>query len=197
MPPKTHPCLRCKGNVGKEAAVQCGVCRLWVHKKCEKLSDEVFNFLSDNIQAGVLWQCSCCQSSTAELSAAVKSLRTELTAVTERVGKTEDTNKLQDSRLDKLEALTKNLEQRLDNNKEEVSASILEEMREREEKRGNILIHNVGESDSAAWEEQKRWDVCPSTMLWMQFSLTSNLKTRLSSAGGWAPKRRAGVGHCL
>ncbi len=123
-----------------------------------KLPDEVFTFLSDNIQAGVLWQCSCCQSSTAELSAAVKSLRTELTARTDRVGKTEDVNKLQDNRLDKLEALTKNLEQGLSNNKEEVTASILEEMRERDEKRGNIIIHNVGEPDRSTWEEEKKWD---------------------------------------
>ncbi len=73
--------------------------------------------------------------------------------------KTEETNKQQDTRLDRLNALTQNVETRMDGIKNDVTASIMEEMREREEKKLNIILHNVGEATRSSWEEEKNWDV--------------------------------------
>ena len=154
-----HPCIRCKNNVGKEYAVKCGVCEQWVHKDCEGIPEEVFKFISANVQRGVLWQCTSCQASTAKLDAAVKSLRSDLTSVTSRVEKMEENSKLVDSRLGQVEGQVGNLQNEVSKVREEVAASIFEEMRLREERKNNILLHNVQEPPRSTWEEEKSGDV--------------------------------------
>ncbi len=47
----------------------------------------------------------------------------------------------------------------MDAAKTDATSSMLEEMREREEKRNSIILHNVGETSSNTWEEEKAWDV--------------------------------------
>ena len=158
-PQPKFPCIRCKNNVGKEYAVKCGVCELWSHKDCEGLSDELFKFISSNGQKGVLWQCSSCQASTARLDAAVKSLRGDLTAVTTRVEKVEENSKLADSRLNKIETQMNSIQISVNKAKEEVTASIFDEIRQREERRNNLIFHNLQESARGDWEAEKKCDV--------------------------------------
>ncbi|KAG7165863.1 putative PHD-finger-containing protein 5, partial [Homarus americanus] len=51
-----------------DKAVSCDVCEVWFHIECEKLPEEVYNFMQDEEAEGVLmWYCSHCKKGCAKL----------------------------------------------------------------------------------------------------------------------------------
>ena len=48
----------------------CTVCQLWMHKKCSKLTDNMFNFLNDMDEQGIpsVWACDSCGNATRSLN---------------------------------------------------------------------------------------------------------------------------------
>ena len=157
MPPKENPCLRCKKNVGKVKAVSCATCKQWVHKECEEMTDELFNVLAGKY-GGIKWECQSCQASTARLEAQIKQVETRLNKVEEKMVTFEDKSKLQETRLDKVEMIADQAKKAVEEVKEDVAKVILEEMREREDKKLNIILHSVGEAENVSAEESKKWD---------------------------------------
>ena len=48
-----------------DSGLQCEVCDLWYHTKCQKVSDDMFEFLEKN--AGTHWNCKSCSKSMAKV----------------------------------------------------------------------------------------------------------------------------------
>lgn len=123
------------------------------------MSDEEFNFLAARVGTGYTWQCSACMASGARIEAALKEVENRVATVEGRVNRIEDREKLTDSRLERLEAANKDHEAESAKTKEDVTAIILEELREREEKRMNVIIHGVREPPmDASTEDARDWD---------------------------------------
>ena len=131
MAPKDFPCLRCKKNVGKVKAVSCATCKQWVHKECEEMSDELYSVLLGKY-GGVKWDCQSCQASTARLVAHIKQVEIRLNKVEERMEAADDRSKLTKAKLDKVEMVAK----------EDITKIVLDEIRERDDKRLNIILHS-------------------------------------------------------
>lgn len=70
----------------------------------------------------------------------------------------ETREKVVNSRLDKVETNTGHMQRQIEASHEETKKAILEEMREREEKRCNIIMHNVKEAEEGDREAEKVWD---------------------------------------
>ena len=155
MAPKQpeYPCIRCKRNVGKVKSVSCGTCGLWVHKECEEMSDELFAVLAGKY-GGVKWHCSSCEASSARLEAAIKQVEIRLSNVEGRMDMADERAKVVDVRVEKVEMVAEQAMRAVEGVKVDVTRIVLEEMREREEKKLNIILHNVGESEKG----EEMWD---------------------------------------
>ena len=153
MPPKTtqHPCLRCRKNVGQVKAVQCGSCKQWAHKECEDMSDEEFNFLSKQ-KGGIVWHCTCCQASTARLEDAIRQLEKRVKNNEDRVDQIESREKVAEERLSKVEGEAAEARKALKDAQKDTVKIVFEEMRERDERRCNLIFHNVGETQGESME---------------------------------------------
>ena len=133
MAPKDFPCLCCKKNVGKVKAVSCATCKQWVHKECEEMSDELYSVLLGKYGGvSVKWDCQSCQASTARLVAHIKQVEIRLNKVEERMEAADDRSKLTKAKLDKVEMVAK----------EDITKIVLDEIRERDDKRLNIILHS-------------------------------------------------------
>ncbi|KAG7160874.1 putative PHD-finger-containing protein 4, partial [Homarus americanus] len=65
----TEKCGECGLTIkDSDKAVSCDVCEVWFHIECEKLREEVYNFMQDEEAEGVLmWYCSHCKKGCAKL----------------------------------------------------------------------------------------------------------------------------------
>ncbi|KAG7163512.1 putative PHD-finger-containing protein 1 [Homarus americanus] len=70
----TEMCGECGLTVkDSDKAVSCDVCEVWFHIECEKLPEEVYNFMQDEEAEGVLmWYCSHCKKGCAKLHKYIK-----------------------------------------------------------------------------------------------------------------------------
>ena len=190
MPPKEFPCLRCKRNVGKVKAVSCATCKQWVHKECEEMSDELYNVLAGKFGGGAMWQCQSCVASTARLEASIKQVETRLNSVEGRVVTVEEKSKQTDLRLDKVEMVVEQTKKAVAEAKEDVAKIVLEELREREDKKFNIILHSVGEAGAVPQEEAKKWDedsfdnIMRAMEVNISYERNATFSRRLGAAGG-------------
>ena len=138
-------------------AVTCGTCKMWVHKECEEMSDDLFAVLAAKY-GGIMWQCQACVASTARLDAAVKLVEKRMEAVEARMDAAEEREKLVDVRMERVELVADQAKKDVSNAKEDVAKVIFDEMREREDRKLNIILHNVGEAGDVTVEQEKMWD---------------------------------------
>ena len=160
---KDFPCIRCDIHVKvNDKAIQCAMCDLWVHQKCEKMSDETFKVLDiQHEETGqCFWSCkSCCsyarkfdkrmrdvEKRVQGLETLVPSIQSDLVTVKEEV-----------ATLKKVTTeISEENSSKSDVNQEKVTATVLEEMRERESRKCNLIIHNLAEPDNNVTDTKER-----------------------------------------
>ena len=163
-PKPKHPCLRCRGAVTKEhKSVQCQTCQFWVHTECQGISDEVFRILADpDSFGGVCWNCDSCLASSARLERTVVALETRVKAA-ETVS-TQAINEIK--RVDSDIALLRKEMEEVKNKVKDTTELRMEEyvtkeeLREREARKTNIIMHRVAEpsEEYRTMEERRRVD---------------------------------------
>ena len=165
---KDHPCLRCKKHVKSGvAAIMCSVCELWLHVKCPgndepEMSQDLYQALDSQqtLTGAAYWTCASCRKFAAKLDARCKALAKSLEAVEKRVG-------TQDSELEKLkkdvaklqeDAKTASAKAKPDAVKETVTGAVFKELRERDAKRFNVVVHGLPEAPRAVTDGKARRD---------------------------------------
>ena len=160
---KDYPCLRCDQHVKRtDAAVQCALCDLWVHKACENMSEETFKVLdTQNAQTGqCFWCCKSCKNyalkfdkrmrdvekRVQDLETAVPKLSTDVQNMQGEIEKIKDTNV----------KLSKEVKEVGSGSKAEVTTHVFTEMRERESRKCNIIIHNLPEPGAEIIDKDER-----------------------------------------
>lgn len=145
---KDFPCLKCDIHVKRnDCAVQCYLCDLWIHQKCAEISDVLFKELvyqADN-SGGTHWACKACRSSSAKLNKKineiykkVETLEEEQKDTKKEVETIKDDVKTVNSRIDKIDTTCKNAA-------ESAQEAMFRELKDREEKKNNLIIHNLPE----------------------------------------------------
>ena len=143
---KDFPCLKCEEHVKKnDYAIQCNLCDLWVHQKCVDISDTFFKELVYQIEnnGGGFWSCKSCRSATAKLNK-------KITEIFKKVEDLEEVTKENKSEIGALKEGQQNLDKEIENVKQsnlESSANsqkqVYAELRDREERKENLIIHNL------------------------------------------------------
>ena len=147
-PPK-DVCADCKRKVRRtDEAVECEVCEIWFHNKCQNVSDALYPVLQDKTER-VSWYCNYCSRGAKPLmkklqKLSVKQVKTEeeVKKISERVKAIEDVS---------IGKLIPDMDEKITSKVEEE----IEEYRERELRKCNLILHNVPESKKESTEERK------------------------------------------
>lgn len=121
------------------------------------MADEVYAVLAGKY-GGVTWSCSSCLASTARIEASLKQLETRVAGVEENLAAVESRAKNTETRMDKVEMLADQTRKLVTDSTKDTASVIFEELREREEKKLNVVIHCADEAPTGTFEEQRMWE---------------------------------------
>jgi len=158
MPPKksTFPCKVCKKTTVSSHSLRCTVCLFWVHQNCGDVSDElkatiekfpsckwVFPHCEEGVEK-LNDRISAINQKTVEMDMEIKANKKGITDLSVDVGNVKsncdkNTEKLKDAKSDAQDA-------------------VFIELRAREDKKGNLILHNVPESDCNTGKERQDED---------------------------------------
>ena len=176
-------CADCNKEVkDSQSAVSCDGCGLWHHTGCEKVSDEIYAFLSVNNDSSLHWMCRKCTvifqqlfSSVMRIDEAQKRLEDKMDAMMSKldvVSKAPDVEqgeaqkRLEDkvdvmmSKMDNATTVPDNIQERVE---EALRTKTMEDKEEEEEihkRRNCVIIHGLTESLSDEPEERIDDDFC-------------------------------------
>ena len=161
MPPKkatVFPCLGCKKPVTKKTGgVKCNYCEEWVHAKCGGITPA--HLLSLEECEGSSWTCKPCRGVSQKFKQELQLLNLKQTRLKAQVDENQEAISKQDTRLTRVEQELKNVE--TDKIVEKSEEAIYEEFRERENRRDNLVIHQVTEAPNNIEKggERKDYDI--------------------------------------
>ena len=141
------PCIICSKNTGSGGAIQCTICTMWCHTKCSGLSKEILKGLE--VQARELgityWACRSCTSFNHKVNTQLREVNKRQDATDKKV----EENKQRIEAVNKVAEEAKNEVRAQANQIEELEMRLerkmAEELREREARRLNLIIHGVPE----------------------------------------------------
>ena len=155
-----HPCLKCSQQVKKNCkAIQCSFCEYWVHIECGDISDTLYKEMCKRADThGHFWVCMACKATSFVF-------RKQIDKLTERIGNaeeriTETKNDLEKAKedTDLVKKRVSNLEKKSDEDSARTKDSVFEEISDRENRKLNLVFHNITESTSNVAEERKKFD---------------------------------------
>ena len=157
-------CLGCSTVFKKsDYSLQCTVCGLWSHKTCAGATDEMFSFLEGQMKATgrSYWACKPCQVYAEGMNHRLKQMEERIDRVEKLSEATAQETKTVNDRVQALEKAVTSRETEIDKKIRNEELSIYEELREREARKLNVVIHEVGECDKegASGLERKEWDL--------------------------------------
>lgn len=160
---KKDICLGCGKPFGRETAIQCAICGLWIHHKpCSGVSDEGFKFLDEQVKAtgSAYWACRPCMAYSQGITQKIKVIEKDI----EEVQKTAKANT---EGVKKVEGSLEELKREVEKNKKEMEEAIRAterrmgaEWREREIRRKNVVMHRIAEAGESprTGEERRQYD---------------------------------------
>jgi hypothetical protein len=160
---KDSSCLGCSKKFTKnDAAVQCTVCGLWIHKQCADISNEVFDFLDrQKKETGrAYWGCKPCSTYAEGMNHRLKQIEDELKVVKQSTVNNEAAIQRVEKKVDELVEQAKKTEVLTKDDLDARMREEREEMRERKEREMNVIIHGLDEceNEEAGGEERIKWD---------------------------------------
>ncbi len=146
--PAPNPCIACQRNCTKaQHSVRCTLCELWCHKTCAGLSDEAFRGLDvQQKETGTaFWACKSCLGYAKKVNQQFKRIDERMDGTDRRVEenkkKIEETNLLAQNTAEEVKKLAGKMDQLSDKMEETLDT----ELRERETRRLNLIIHGIHE----------------------------------------------------
>jgi hypothetical protein len=156
------------------------VCGLWIHKTCANISDEGFKFLEEQVKntGMAFWACRACTAYANGMNHRLKDIEAKIDKVKESCGRNEEG--LKDIQ-EEVAKLTRTVESQGRKVEEAAAAgnnndSVFEEMREREMKKANVVMHGMREApDDMAGRDRWDWDMksCENLFMALDIGLTA------------------------
>ena len=148
---------------------------LWAHAECQNISKELYACLRNPGKVGgvVLWQCDSCVAASSGLDARVTALETDIGKMEARIIRNEGSVQEATKRVDKVEARQGKVEERMENERERIRMERVVEMRERELRKKNVVIHRMMEADKELVnaDERREWDMASCANLFKELDL--------------------------
>jgi hypothetical protein len=144
-----HPCITCGKNV-TGASVQCTLCNLWCHKQCTNLSESAFKglMLQAKEVGTAYWACRSCLSFAAKMNRHLQETSKRQDQLEERVNVNSNSITRNEQNVEELRQELRRALAKMDSEKEARDDALCEELREREIRRLNIIIHGLQEPDN-------------------------------------------------
>ena len=146
-------CLGCglafgKTTGKKEAAVKCMICSLWCHKSCAAVSDEYLKILEEQLKAtGVAyWACRSCAAYNRLVSNRFQEIEKRMDQQENRTKENEEAIKKNEDKTEEVNRKVEKLAREMEDIKKNSTDSWMEEMRERDLRRENIIVYGVEEA---------------------------------------------------
>jgi membrane-associated HD superfamily phosphohydrolase len=145
-----HPCVACGKNVSSNA-VQCTMCTLWCHRACTNLSNEAFKGLEAQVrEVGVAyWACRACLSFANKVNRQLQATSKRQDEVEARVEENAKKTENNSQEIVKLREELNRVRMTLENERGERNDMLCEELRDRELRRNNIVIHGLQEPNES------------------------------------------------
>lgn len=151
---KQYPCITCNSHVKKnDKAVQCSLCDLWIHYSCSDMSEEMFKLLNMMKEQGDshAWSCKCCKSAVQNLNKKVIALEKKMTEMRNDITSNSENITTTNGRVDNIEKDVDKLKSSVaqGTSTEKAEDAVFREMKDRETRKENIIIHGLQEPDSS------------------------------------------------
>ncbi len=162
MAANKNSCMVCKKSLQRNISVPCQVCEEYTHPDCSNISKDLLQYLIDETKSGnnISWSCTSCSKVAKILNNKIKLLAKEIEDVKKDVkdlktGQAETNKNIEDVR----NACNKNTAD-IESADKRVKQTIFAELRDREEKKCNVVIHGIPEAeDELSGVEKKEYDV--------------------------------------
>lgn len=157
----TNPCLGCQKNCTRaQHSVRCTLCELWCHRNCAGLSEEAFKGLEiQQKETGTaFWACRSCLGYAKKVNNQFKKMEERIDATDGRVEENTTTIKETRKLAQGTAATVKNLSDRLDRMADEMEERMDSELREREIRRHNLIIHGLAEVGDTVGGNRERME---------------------------------------
>ena len=156
---KDYPCLKCEIHVKKnDSAIQCILCELWVHQICADISDALFKELVYQTEhnGGASWTCKACRSASARFNKQISEIYRKVETL--EVAKEEHDKAIQSNK-EEIEAVNRRcdkIQNDVVHNKGDIQDAVFEELRERQDRKRNLIIHNLPEPENELNNHDKK-----------------------------------------
>lgn len=141
----------------------CNICQRWTHPDCSNIVPELLKYLVKESKQGlaISWSCEACRVASEILSSQIAAMNRNIEDMKKDIIELKTG---QDKHEDKIEEVNKKCDdnaKRQHETREEVKKTVFAEMRERDEKKNNFLVHGVPEvvDDSLKGFEKKEIDL--------------------------------------
>lgn len=175
-------CLICKIKVDEgDKGVECDICKNWFHKRCQRVSDGLYDILNSEEGKHVSWYCDHCQVGAQSIMSHILVLNQRQDKLEKRMKSNEDKHVSLEKRVSELESTAGNVNSLEDTVKElkqevenqETRTPQPEELAEREKgivstvcsnvqdrisRQTNIIIYNAPEGNKVLREENRMHD---------------------------------------
>ncbi len=145
------PCLGCGENcTGKQYSVHCTLCKLWCHKECAGLSDQLFKMLElQRKETGqAFWACRSCMNFASSITTKVQEVDKKVEELRGQVKENRDGIERTNDNVKKVEKKVERMERKAEDAERKSENGMYEEMRAREAIKRNLIIHGLEEPDS-------------------------------------------------
>jgi hypothetical protein len=170
MPKKSEKCGSCTKTVSEkeqDLGIQCEICELWYHGKCQDVDDTLYKVLNQ-YNTEVHWYCKACNSGNGKILTAVAKLQTKFEQVERELCRIQNENR---SELKAAMNEIKGLESKFHTIKNEFEQSL------KESKLETLTIMEEKVEDCKRQEEQK--------MEQKERSMWSDIVKKLEDDGEW------------
>ena len=156
---KDYPCLRCAKHVKKtDYAIKCALCDIWVHKICENMDDATFKVLNtQQDQTGqCFWSCQSCHSYALKFEKRMREVDKRLVALEEKLPTVEKTVTAAQTEIAQVKLSVNQLKDSAGDIQKSTTMAVFNEIRERESRQTNLVIHNLPEPEQTVKDAKER-----------------------------------------
>ena len=159
---KDNKCLGCGKTLANTHCHQCTICGLWVHKACSGISDDFFKALEEQVKntGMAFWACRPCTAYSQGITRKVRQVETRMEQLSVEIEEVKGGVKENTTEITKVADRVNKVEEKVAAATEKNNDLVFEELRERESRRLNLVLHGVREcSDpTATGKDRQQWD---------------------------------------
>jgi len=134
--------------------LECHVCERWVHSKCANVSPEILKFIKEN--SSISFTCEDCKAGAEKLNKRVRAMNQRMEEIEREVKSNREDIEAVGNKVEDLSNISNKNTKDIKELPQTIEDSLLYELREREDRKGNLLFHNIAEANEEMVKLDKR-----------------------------------------